>query len=809
MHPRIQGIKRLSTSPRTLALAVSAACAVLSAQPVLAQTAAPASNAATTASRQYQLPAGPLGLTLTQIAQQSGQAIAVDPELVRGRQAPAINGSFTAAEAVQQAINGSDLQLQQTANGTLTLKRSEGGASDQSALPTVTVSAEQSGQGPTQGSDTYTIRESSSAARIALSPRETPQTLNVTTRAKMDDFKLTSINDVLANTAGITVEKAETERTYFTARGFDVTNFTFDGVGVPLTYSTQAGDLDTAMFDRVEVLEGANGLSASTGNPSATVNFVRKRPTADFQASAGLTLSSWNTKRLDADISGPLNEAGTVSGRLVAAHQEGDSYLDRYHPTKDLVYGVVQADLSSSTTATLGYSYQKVHARGAMWGALPLTDVNGDHVPYGVGTSTAADWSYYDTKEQRAFAELNQKLGDGWQWKTSFNYDQIDSDSSLFYVAGNYDAASGTGLYGFPSMTTSSNKRSFIDSNVTGKLKLFGREHDLNVGVSWSRSKQSQLSRNTDSGAGGYYYDITLAQAFGGAFPAPVYNGDQTTEAYADTRKTLYAATRLNLHDRVKLLLGANYTQAESTGYTESNTHVLSQSAVSPYAGLVVDLTRNISAYGSFTKIFNPQYQVDVNHATLAAAKGDSYELGLKGEFFDRRLNTSASVFRVKQKGLANYAGSFADFSYYYQGINARSEGVEFNLNGQLSRNWQAGVGLVNIRMTDDDGQQVRTYVPRRQLRLSTSYRLPQLEQLKVGASLLYQSKTSYDASNAAYQGGYSVLNLMSSFEINRNLSVALNLNNVFNKQYLYSVSQGSGYYAPPINGSVSINWKY
>jgi outer membrane receptor for ferric coprogen and ferric-rhodotorulic acid len=798
--------QRLDLRPRIIVLAVSAACALLYVQPSIAQ-AAPATNAA---ARAYQLPAGPLGATLMQIAQQSGQAISVDPELVSGRQAPAIRGNFTAAEAVQQAIGNGDLQLQQTENGTLTLKRKDGNAGVQANLPVVTVAANRNRQGATEGSDTYTVRESSTAAKIALSPRETPQTISVTTRAKMDDFKLNTANDVLANTAGITVEKSETDRTYFTARGFDVTNFMFDGVGVPLTYGAQAGDLDTAIFDRVEVLQGANGLSASTGNPSATVNFVRKRPTPEFQASAGLTLSSWNTRRLDADISTPLNEAGTVAARIVAAHQEGNSYLDRYQPTKDLVYGVVQAELGKSTVATLGYSYQKVHSKGAMWGALPLTYADGSQVRYGVGASTSADWAYYDSKEQRAFAEVNQQLGDGWQWKTSLNYDTIDSDSSLFYVAGAYDPGTGGGLMGFPSTTTSSNKRTFIDSNVTGKYSLFGRRHDLSAGLSWSRSKQDQISRNSDSGAGGYYLDIPLSQAFGGAFPTPVYNGDMTTQAYADTRKTVYAATRLNLHDRVKLLLGANYTQADSSGYSESSSHVLSQSAVSPYAGLVVDLTANISAFGSYSKIFNPQYQVDVNHATLAAAKGDSYELGLKGEFFDRRLNTSASVFRVKQNGVAEYDGtSLVDGSYYYKGISARSEGVEFDLSGQLASNWQAGAGFAAMRITDDDGTSVRSYVPRRQLRLSTTYRLPQLEQLKIGAALLYQSKTSNNATNSAYQGGYAVLNLMSSYEIDKNLSVSLNLNNVFNKQYLYSVSQGSGYYAPPINGSVAINWKY
>ncbi|MCT6980900.1 TonB-dependent receptor plug domain-containing protein, partial [Salmonella enterica subsp. enterica serovar Oranienburg] len=88
---------------------------------------------------------------------------------------------------------------------------------------------------------------------------------------------------------GVNVERVETDRTYYSARGFDVTNFLVDGVGLPFANGQQEGDLDTALYQRVEVLRGANGLLSFTGNPSATINFVRKRPTADFQGSVGLS----------------------------------------------------------------------------------------------------------------------------------------------------------------------------------------------------------------------------------------------------------------------------------------------------------------------------------------------------------------------------------------------------------------------------------------------------------------------------------------------------------------------------------------
>jgi outer membrane receptor for ferric coprogen and ferric-rhodotorulic acid len=243
-----------------------------------------------------------------------------------------------------------------------------------------------------------------SATRLNLSPRET-QAVSVVTHAKMEDFNLNTINDVLANTTGVTVEKVETNRTYYTARGFDITNFQMDGIGVPMTYSLQYGDIDMAMFDRVEIVRGANGLSSSTGNPSATVNFIRKRPTDDFQASAGLTIGSWNTKRLDVDVSGPLNEAGTVTGRVVAAHEDGHSYLDRYQPSRDVFYGVLENKLSDKTTLTLGYSYQKEDGKGAMWGALPMSYTDGtDQLPG--GHQHLGRLVLPDTTDQRVFAEL-------------------------------------------------------------------------------------------------------------------------------------------------------------------------------------------------------------------------------------------------------------------------------------------------------------------------------------------------------------------------------------------------------------------
>lgn len=187
----------------------------------------------------------------------------------------------------------------------------------------------------TEKNDSYTTGSMSTATKLDLSIRETPQSVSVISRTQLDDFHLTTLNDALQNAPGITVERAETDRTYYTARGFDITNFQEDAMGIPLYWGLSTGDTDTSIYDRIEVVRGADGLMAGVGNPSATINKVRKRPTRDFQAAAALSAGSWDDYRIEGDVSGALTEG--VRGRTVIAQQNKQSYLNDY--AKDLGVG--------------------------------------------------------------------------------------------------------------------------------------------------------------------------------------------------------------------------------------------------------------------------------------------------------------------------------------------------------------------------------------------------------------------------------------------------------------------------------------
>ncbi len=676
-------------------------------------------------------------------------------------------------------------------------------ATDDNTLPAVTVTGTADRGAKTDG---YNARRSDSALGLNLSRRETPQSISVITRQQIDDFALTGVNEMLSLATGINVERVETDRSYYTARGFDVQTFQFDGIGMPFANGSQWGDLDTALFERVDVLRGANGLLTATGNPSATINFVRKRPTADFRASAGLTLGSWKDRRIEGDVSGALSAEGGVRGRLVVVREKKNSYLDRYGNDKTVVSGDVEADLGRDTRLNLGYTEQHSDARSPMWGALPLHYTDGTPTNYRVSTSTATDWAYWNNTDRRAHAELTHELGGDWQLKTSLLYRTLGGDSQLFYVYGTPDRSTGLGLYAYPSAFGGDYTQSTADVRLSGPIRLAGRTHDLLFGVNWAKEKAREHSEYGQ----GIGTDVPELSTWDGRYPKPSFDAGTDGSLWHTTRHSAFAAARLNLADAVKLIAGANVTHVESSGTNYGVDHAYAHGAVTPYLGLVTELSSAVSAYASFTRIFNPQSEVDVNHQVLAPIQGRSVEAGLKSEWLDKRLAGSLAAFRTQQDNTAEAAGSFANFQTYYKGVDATSTGFEAELTGRLAAGWDINAGYTQFRLKGEDGQDTRSFVPRRTLRLATNWQLSSLPGLRVGAAAEFQSAIyTFDGATRIDQAAYALLDLMARYEFSRQMSLAVNVNNVTDRKYLSSLYWTQAYYGAPRNVSATLRWTY
>ncbi|WP_340677861.1 TonB-dependent siderophore receptor [Paraglaciecola sp.] len=648
---------------------------------------------------------------------------------------------------------------------------------------------------------------SNSATRLGLSMADTPQTVTVVSRPQIEDFSLTNINDVLAFTPGVTVESVETDRTYYTARGFDVVNFQFDSVGVPFSSGLADGHQDSALFEQVEVVKGAAGLITGLANPSATVNYIRKRPTQETSGSLALTLGENSRGRLEGDLSGQLTDS--IRGRFVAVKDKGDSYLDRYSDDNNVFYGIVEADLSDSTLLTFGHSYNTNNVKGSMSGALPLFYTDGSMTNYDVSTSTATDWAFRDTDRSSSFIELKQKISQDWTLNTQYTRNKISTKSDLFYTYGTPDKDTEVGLLGYAYAYNLDEKQDIADIFITGSFSALGRQHELIVGYNYAQIDLFGLSRYNYT-TGYPVLDSHWADGKSAGMDFPDY--DNFTTGHQDKQKhnSVYIATRINVLDNLSILVGARHMKITQDGY---NYGVLNNSETEetvPYAGAVYTISDNLSAYGSYSEVFTPQNFIGRDFKSIGVAQGSNTELGFKYSFDDKLSTMSVAMFRSKLDNLAEF-GEVIDTINIYDGVTYDTEGYEVALIGALTNNLNISAGATYLfHIADDTGSAIRTYIPLKTLKLATSYYFDSVPKLSVGASYRWQDDI-YNASEAVRvdQGAYATIDAFARYQLNSNIDLAINVSNLADKKHLTSLYWTQSYYAAPRQLQATIAWRY
>ncbi|MDR0070046.1 TonB-dependent siderophore receptor [Acinetobacter pittii] len=692
--------------------------------------------------------------------------------------------------------------------------------SEVQSLQTIQVKASNAEQSSEQ-TKAYNVKNSSSATKLNIEAKETPQTINVVTRQQIEDFGLTSTRDVLKNTPGVTVSNQETERTTYMARGFEISNILTDGVGFPLSgYNYNNTNPDTYFYDRVEVVKGADSLTNAFGDPSATINNIRKRPTQEFQASGGLSYGSWDTQRYEADVSGAIIPSGKVRGRIMGYEQTGDSYIDRYSSEKNGFAGIVEADLTDSTLLTVGYSQEQNKPNANNWGSLPLLDANGKQISYDRSYNPNPDWTHWDNETQNAFVELKQKINDLWTAKLTYNYLDTKHNSRLLYYYG-YPKADGSDVALTAWGGQEHQEKHAVDFNLEGSYKLFNQEHEATLGYSYVRNHQQ------DKQSSGFINDANILNDYSQGYlrqlttnwaswtPQSITWSDFTEAAnYKQNINSIYAATRLHLNEDLKLLLGANYVQAESKGESYGSPMSYSESKVSPYVGLTYNFTPEYTGYMSYTSIFRPQTGIDKNtNQALKPIDGKSYEMGVKSSWLDDRLTGTLSVFKTEQNNYPLRSSDGNPLNRKVPTSDLESQGVEVGLSGQITDNVNLSFGYAQFSIKDTkNGGEARTYNPNQTLNLLTTYTPPVLPKLKVGAGLQWQDGIKlYDSNvnSTIKQDAYALVNLMASYEVNDHIMLQANGNNIFDKKYLNSFPDGQAFYGAPANYTVAVKFKY
>lgn len=778
------------------------------------------------AERRVDIAAGSLTQVLSNFAAANGVALIYDTRLTEGMHSAGLQGQYSVHTGFAHLLSGTGLELTGTGNTFQLHRRAAMTLED-----TQVQGAREALGSTTEHSGSYTTGSMGVATRLPLSIRETPQSVSVVTRKRMDDQGMTRLEDALQQVTGVNVMYETADQVRFYSRGFAMDNVQENGASssfqgsVPGMGSAEASSdsPDMALYDRVEVLRGASGLTQGTGEPGGTVNLVRKAPTRDFQASTSLSAGSWDKYRNEIDVSGPLNPDGSLRGRVVTVYQDSQSFVDHVASDRQVFFGTLAYDFSPDTTLTAGYTWQKSHIVPNLYGVPMSTDYSS--LPLSRSTYLGASWNSMTYEKNNAFAELEHRLDDNWTLSGSLNYTSTHGDGQFIGVFGN--GVAGVGPAGTARLNNVIHRNNEGDQyagnlNLSGNFSLLGRAHELVVGGDYQKEHYDNRV--------GTLANTSLVNVY--TFdPSSVAKPDvpyRNRYRYDNYQRAVYGATRLNLSDDLKLILGSRYSSfyfnsrfKNLTTGREPRSPYREDGKLTPYGGLVWDFTDNLSWYASYTSIFKPQNVVDEANSPLKPIVGANYETGIKGAYFGGDLNLSAAVFRIIQENRAIDNGNPTCVDNCNEAAGkVRSQGLELEASGALSERWQLYAGytftrseyLDDVSATIKAGDPYSQWFPKHLFRLYSDYRLAAGgDRWSIGGGLTAQSST--DTTRDMYQGGYTLFNANVAYHVDKHTTLSLVGNNLTDKAYYIPVSNrhrgGNNFYGDPRNATLTVKWMY
>lgn len=761
----------------------------------------------------------PLGSALNRLAEQSGLQVIYNGELVHGLSSPGVSGSQEPEAALQRLLQGSGLTWRSTGAGSVVLEAQpkESGAIN---LAPSSIVGQVSAGAMTEGTGSYTT-PAVTIGKGERSIRETPQSVTVLTSQRLKDQDIKTLDDVYKVTPGIVAYGALLGDNQPYSRGFEIDNFQINGI--PLPTGNAMNSLywsDLISYDRVEVLKGSAGLFQGAGSPGGAINLVRKRASSDFKFSTTTQAGSWDNYRQEIDIQGALNDTGSVRGRLATSYGTRHYFYDRGESERASTYGVLEFDITPNTVISTGFTYQNVENRSTMdWGMPGYRD--GSKIDFKRSVNLSSPGDYNDVESTQFFVDGKHQFNEDWSFSLTSNYTKLDLDSLYSQTGGPIDPVTRSGGYNWGEARQENNYQYNTDMYVRGHFDLFQRRHEVILGSNVSHAKRSASRFETE-----YFpaYD-NIPDILD--FRAPTYTRQQLYRTIKSTldQQGVYSSLRLNVSDPLDIIIGARaswwrYAQDQRNAYSGvvTATGQETNAKVVPFYGAVYELDEHWSAYASYAQIFTPQtdYMTYAGN-TLAPRSGETYELGLKGEFYEGALNATFAVFRSNYSGRAQEDKAYpspcnspATVRCYIAGGKVRAEGFETEVSGQVLPGLDLSAGYTFNRSEyvsnpDDvslEGRTFLTQMPKHLLRVWANYRLPEtLSRWQIGLGTTMQSGVYNLGSGVKNEGaGYALYSARVGYDLSENVSLSLNVENLFDKHYYVQTGTvtGNSYYGTP-----------
>tara|TARA_B100001094_G_C18186502_1_gene804127 strand:- start:218 stop:2323 length:2106 start_codon:yes stop_codon:yes gene_type:complete len=660
----------------------------------------------------------------------------------------------------------------------------------------------------TQKSDSG-VPPSKTATGLRLEHMENPQIATVITRKEIEGQNTSTVAEALDGFAGLSTMERDGNSFWLGSRGVSAKMIFIDGMP---TYTAKGGGfndgkltMDSALIEQVEVVKGGNAMLRGVSNDTATVNIQRKKPTAEFQSSVTAGVGSWHKKSLVLDVSGSLTDNKSVRGRFIHSLSGKQSEQDRYKEKRGLLYGVIEADITSKTLLTTGVDYFYFSPKGNMvGGGLPLYYDDKTLTDFDRSVSIAPSWTKNEIKTWNAFANLEHTLNTNWSLSLSYAYHKSDLDFP--YIWPKFGLKKGT--YALPSGTLNQTKKvreaHTVKTEIEGHFNAFGQDQQVVLGLQYHQMKDDNITvRGREATTGNIHhwdnYNVSLGDFTQSSwdFPEPIWSDDIAYTDYTYNKEWgAYISSQIRFTEALSLISGVRFNRwSQDAAYInpqkpENNSvkDITEKFKPTYYVGATYRLFEPLALYGSYNTTFMPHDKRDINRKLLEPEEAQNFEAGLKLSLLQQKFDVSLGFFQTKRDNFAVEAGEDSDKKTYYKGVEgATVRGYELEARGQLTDAWFARLSATTFTHKDRDGEHLQPEFPRQSASLYTEYDFSgSVPGVQAGFGVKWHGKIShkYSTEPEYKQGSYTLVNLMTRYHINEHFMLQANVNNLLDKEY-------------------------
>lgn len=696
---------------------------------------------------------------------------------------------------------------------------------------------------------------------------DTPQTITVIKKEVLQEQGATTLTEALRNTPGITFQMGENGNTStgdaVFLRGYDASGSIFmDGARDVGTYTR-----DMYNIESVEVVKGPTSADIGRSAPTGYINLVSKVPQATNFFAGSASFGSGDQKRVTADLNRALNTEGTMAFRINAMVQ--DSGVPGRDWVKNKSWGIAPSlafGLNTPTRVIL--QHQHLEQRNRPDGGLPTVGLSGYYLSQlsaRGGNGPEVDTSnYYGYKSDHDNVDADMftarfehdfsptvKLRNLTRWGRTEQDLVLTAPFSSGPLTPNVWNPLTWQTRLLPQGKRQKNEILTNHTNVTAELATGSIKHTLSAGLELAREKQDNATMAaTINAVNGIRSGTTLPATYFAYTNMYLPNINRTVVPVTPTGASTQGEVKtsaLYVFDTVKfneqwLLTGGLRWEHYRTSFTSlaapatlggiqtSTSQEVSDSMLTGKLGLVYKPTSYSSVYAAYATGAQPPggnftfptslTTANINNLTLDPQKSKTYEVGTKWDVLDNRLALTGAVFRTINKNeLVQTDAVTGAFDQYGK---TRVQGVELGAVGQITPAWQviAGIARTDTKIIEgtstSTGAQIR-YSPKLTATLWTSYKFP--FGLTIGGGARHVSTQQRSTTNTAVTAttffpeipSYTVLDAMIGYEINKNVSIQLNLYNLTDKAYLARVNNAGNRYiqGTPRSALLSANFRF